>query len=302
MASKRGAYMDVTNKVDLSSPGSVEAAVQAILRRRYRHFPAAILRRAFVDLLRLYRGEYPGYHACDTVYHDINHVLDVTLAMARLIDGYEAQCPADRAIGSELALVGMLVAMFHDAGYIRRRADKRHSHGAEYTPIHVQRSARYLREYLPQLGLDKHVEVAAKLVHFTGYEITPDRIELDDERERLIGWLVGSADLIAQMSDPLYIEKCRDHLFYEFEIAGINRYIDESGCEVVRYASPEDLVARTPAFVRRTFAERLDGYFRGAYRYAADHFGGRNLYIEGIDDNCRCLQFYLRQREQLSVC
>lgn len=293
--------MDVTNLVDLSSPDSVESAVQAILRRRYGDFPVAILHRAFADLLRLYRGEYPGYHACDTVYHDINHVLDVTLAMARLIDGYEAQCLAGREIGGELALVGMLVAMFHDAGYIRRRADTRHAHGAEYTPIHVQRSARFLGEYLPRLGLAEHVDVAAKLVHFTGYEITPDRIELADERERLTGWLVGSADLIAQMSDPLYIEKCRDRLFYEFEIAGINRYVDDSGREVVRYSSPEDLVARTPAFVRQTFNERLDGYFGGAYRYAAEHFGGRNLYLEGIDYNCRCLHSYLRRREQLSV-
>ena len=37
------------------------------------------------------KAKYPGYRACDTEYHNLQHTLDVTLAMARLMDGYEVE-------------------------------------------------------------------------------------------------------------------------------------------------------------------------------------------------------------------
>src|SRR3990167_2134761 len=60
--------------------------------RLYRGLCAASapeLERAFHDVATLYAGKHPDYQPCDTEYHDIQHVLDVTLAMARLMDGYE---------------------------------------------------------------------------------------------------------------------------------------------------------------------------------------------------------------------
>lgn len=45
---------------------------------------------AFADAVRLYEGGDPAYLPCETEYHDIQRVLDVTLAMARLMDGYQA--------------------------------------------------------------------------------------------------------------------------------------------------------------------------------------------------------------------
>jgi hypothetical protein len=92
------------------------AAVIAILQRRYPRAKAAPIERLFVDFARLYRGEYPGFFACDTQYHDIQHVLDVTLAAVRLIDGYDASQPPFQQLGAELATVGVAVALFHDAG------------------------------------------------------------------------------------------------------------------------------------------------------------------------------------------
>ncbi len=47
------------------------------------------IERAFADAARLYHGGHPRFHHCDTGYHDLQHVLDVTLAQARLMDGYE---------------------------------------------------------------------------------------------------------------------------------------------------------------------------------------------------------------------
>jgi hypothetical protein len=54
------------------------------------------------------------------------------------------------------------------------------------------------------------VPVATKIVHFTGYEVQFDQIRLDDHRDRKLGHLIGTGDLIAQMADRCYLEKCRD--------------------------------------------------------------------------------------------
>jgi hypothetical protein len=288
---------DVTGTVDVSDPEAVCAAVVAILQRRYTGSDAAPIERLFADFARLYRGAYPGFFACDTQYHDMQHVLDVTLAAVRLIDGYDASQPAFQQLGAELATVGVAVALFHDAGYIRRKGDTRHLYGAEYTRIHVSRSARFLAEYLPTIGLARMAPIAAKLVHYTGYEFKPDDIELPDSRQRVLGTLIGSADVMAQMADREYLEKCRDRLYGEFELGGMTRVRDASGAERVLYASPADLLRQTPDFIRRTVSERLEQLLGGVYRYFAVHFGGRNLYLEAIERNRRHLERLLAAKD-----
>ncbi len=289
---------DVTGKVDIGDPDAVCAAVVAIFKNRYRGVDVSALPPLFDDFAKLYRGEYPGFFGCDTDYHDMQHVLDVTLATARLIDGYEAtQAPAD-ALGSELAMVGIAVALFHDSGYIRRRGDTRHQFGAEYTKIHVSRSARFLAEYLPLTALSASAPIAAKLVHYTGYEVDPASIDLQDAKQRQLGTLIGSADVMAQMADPAYLEKCRDRLFGEFELGGLTRERDHSGELRVRYASPTDLLRQTPAFIQRTLDHRLDTQFRSAHRYFGAHFNGRNLYLEAIERNRTLLEKLLAQRDE----
>jgi hypothetical protein len=289
---------DVTGTVDVSNPEAVCRAVLAILQARYAGVQVAAVEQLFVDFARLYRGEYPGFFACDTQYHDIQHVLDVTLAAVRLIDGYEASQPAAAQLGAELAVVGVAVALFHDAGYIRRKGDTRHLFGAEYTKIHVSRSSRFLAEYLPTIGLARVAPLAAKLVHYTGYEFKPEDIDLADATQRVLGTLIGSADVMAQMADRAYLEKCRDRLYAEFELGGMTRERDASGAERVLYASPADLLKQTPNFIRRTLNERLEHLFGGVYRYFAVHFGGRNLYFEAIERNREHLEQLLAENDE----
>ena len=95
----------------------------------------------------------PDSAGVDTVYHDRQHTLDVTLAMARLLAGYERQVEAERALGSERAAAGVILALFHDVGYLRRSSDREQANGAEFTLNHVSRGADFLSHYLPQIGL-----------------------------------------------------------------------------------------------------------------------------------------------------
>ncbi len=292
--------MDVSGKIDVTDPRSVSAAVLAIFQQRYPGHDFSIVQRLYEDFAALYRGELTGFHACDTRYHDIQHVLDVSLAMARLLDGYEANCQGqpDRALGAELAIIGMIVALFHDSGYIRRANETDIKHGAEYTKIHVSRSAQFMAEYLPLIDRADIIELTGKLVHFTGYEFSPEQIDIDDSRLRVLGGLVGTADVIAQMADPAYLEKCRDRLYPEFEMGGIARQTLADGSEKVIYKSAEDLLVKTPQFIKSTITDRLDGHFAGLYQHVAAHFGGRNLYMDALENNCRHLEALLEKNDR----
>lgn len=276
---------DVSNRINTTDPVCVRLEVSRIHRALYARAQAPAMERAFDDLAALYRGENPAYEKCDTEYHDLQHVLEVSLAMARLIDGYERSRADGPAIGERLFQLGIICALFHDVGYLRRRGDRRHRRGAEYTRIHVSRGAQLLKEYLPTVGMGEYASVAGPVLHYTGYERPVATIRLAQPIFRLLGSLLGSADIIAQMSDRCYLEKCHDRLYPEFVDGGIATRKTEAGEETI-FASAEDLIRKTPAFFRSA-AKRLDGELGGAYLYAGQHFGGSNLYMEAVQRNIR---------------
>jgi hypothetical protein len=284
----RRSDFDVSNRINTTDPVCVKLEVIRIFRSLYARNQAPILNRAFDDVVRMYRGAFPGYTACDTEYHDLQHILDVTLAMARLLDGYERTRGPGPAIGERLFQLGIICALYHDMGYIRRSNDTKHLNGAEYTTTHVSRGARFLRDYLPTIGMEDYKEAAGAIVHFTGYEIPVAKIRITDPIFRLVGSLLGSADIIAQMSDRCYLEKCRDRLYQEFVVGGITRKQTDAG-EVVIFASPQDLLKKTPGFYQGA-ARRLDTDLGGAYKYAQQHFGGKDLYMEAVRQNIRYVE------------
>jgi len=292
----RRSDFDVTNTVQVSSAESVRRAVQELLGRIWPPASApaldhAALDRAFADFEHLYSGRFPGYHGCDTVYHDVQHSLDGTLAAARLVVAHERTCSAERRLGPERAMIAVIVALYHDAGYIRRLDEHSHSNGAEFTQSHVSRSAEFLRRYLRTVGLAAWADIAAQMVHFTGYERKFSDIELAEPLDRVAGHLIGTGDLIAQMSDRCYLEKCRDRLFPEFVLGGIA--VSESA-HAVKYRSGLDVLRQTPEFIAETRRTRLDGEFGAAYRCLEVLFDGRNPYMEAIDRNLAYLAEVLR--------
>jgi hypothetical protein len=219
----------------------------------------------------------------------MRHTLDMSLAMARLIDGHERTCAEADRLGPRRATLGMLVALLHDCGYLKRASEARVENGAVFTKVHVSRSADFVTSYLPIIGFAAEATTAAKLVHFTGYEMEIDDIQIADPKDRLIGCLVGTADLIGQMSDRMYLEKCREFLYREFVWAGIARETLPDGREVVRYASPEDLIIKTPGFYEYVARTRMERKLGAVDRFAAAHFDGPDLYQSEIDRNMNFL-------------
>lgn len=281
MSQRRSDY-DVTDTIKTTDPAAVAAEVRRIYRDSYRKPDWQPIEHSFGDVTLLYAGANPRYRACDTSYHDLQHVMEVTLAMARLMHGY--QRAGREPLDARLFALGIVLALYHDCGYVRHRNDSRHVNGAEYTLTHVSRGARYLWKYLPHIGMADLAPVAAKVIHFTGYEIPVSRIRVKEPVHRVLGNLLGSADILGQMADRCYLEKCHDRLFPEFEAGGIARRRRPDGQIQIVFASADDLIAKTPDFYE-TAAQRLDAQLDAAYRYIEPHFGGHNHYVSAVEQN-----------------
>jgi hypothetical protein len=293
MYNARRSDYDVTNTVRVSSAPSVRDAVKELFQDAWPGIPFGPIARAFQDFELAFTGRMPGYFGVDTVYHDQQHTLDVTLAMARLLVGYErTHAGSARALGAERAAVGIFLALFHDIGYLRERSEAA-LNGAEFTRNHVSRSARFMDFYLPTIGFAHWTRITAEVVHFTGYEKTFEEIgtRVTDQRDVQLGHLLGTADMIAQMADRCYLEKCRDRLYPEFVLGGMAL---SDGDRNVRYASGLDLLRQTPKFMEDTISKRLEGAFNGAYHYVDPLFGGRNPYMETIQRSLDYLRQVLR--------
>jgi hypothetical protein len=276
---------DVTNTVRVSSPAAVRSAVRDLFRDVYPLAAFDPVWMAFHDFERCFEGQNPSYHAVDTSYHDIQHTLDMTLALMRLVAGYESTAEARDRLGPERCSLGLITALFHDAGYLRHRlTDQGAVNGAEFTLTHVSRSAAFLACYLPRVGMAHLVAVATQIVHFTGYEMSLDDIELDDPRDSMIGHLLGTADLIAQLADRCYLEKCRDRLYPEFVLGGIAVANSAQGA-LIRYRSGHDLLSKTLSFYQSSARHRLERAFNRAYRYVEPCFDGENPYVLFIRRN-----------------
>jgi hypothetical protein len=288
---------DVTNRVNVEDPLKVRDAVLSLFAVRFPGADLAPLSNAFDDFKALFEGSYPGYLACDTLYHDMRHTLDMSLAMARLIDGHERTCAHGDRLGARRAILGVLVALLHDCGYLKRSSEARIENGAVFTKVHVSRSADFVTSYLPVVGFAAEAPTAARLVHFTGYEMEIDDIQIEDQKDRLLGCMVGTADLIGQMSDRMYLEKCREFLYREFVLGNIARDIAPDGRELVRYASPEDLIIKTPGFYEYVARARIDRKLGGVDRYVCSHFDGPNPYQGEIDRNMGFLRAAIETAE-----
>ena len=282
MLQGRLAQNDVSNHVNVEDPLHVGGNVIGLLSARYPGVDLAALGHAYADTQALFRGAYPGYLPCDPLYHDLRHTLDVSLAMARLVEGHDRTHPESERLGSRRAMLGVIIALLHDAGYLRRASEQEVGNGAVFTKVHVSRSADFLARYLPTIGFAAEAGVAARLVHFTGYEFEIEDIDVADPKDRLLGYMIGTADLIAQMSDRAYLEKCRDFLYDEFVWGGIAREKLLDGREVVTYRSAEDLIRKTPDYYQHVARKRIDEKLGSVDRYATAHFDGTNPYQTAI--------------------
>ena len=201
--------------------------------------------------------------------------------MARLLDGYErSRGDGPRAAARPLPARRDLRAVPRLSATCGARTTRRHRNGAEYTRTHVSRGAAFLQEYLPthRPGANSRDAAAADRafhrLRAAGRDHPRRRPDAAPHREML-----GTADIIAQMSDRCYLEKCRDRLYPEFVAGGVARNPDPLPASRAGAGNPGHFPATPPSGWTCSSRARYD--------YAERHFGGQNLYLEEIHKNVR---------------
>jgi len=197
----------------------------------------------------------------DALYHDVEHTCLVTLCGLEIFAGkklLEGELSASDWLHYTISL------LFHDVGYLKNlligdnengqltnsNGDKflltDQSTDAALTPFHVERGQLFIQQREWNSAIDK--DLLAKLISFTQFPI-PDRsepeIEISNTFKQInktftqLATLVGSADLIGQLADPMYNIKI-PRLFYELEETG--------SAKKMGYHSPGDLRKGYPGF------------------------------------------------------
>lgn len=204
----------------------------------------------------------------DAMYHDVEHTCLVTLCGQEIFCGKKVK---EGNLNSKDWLHFTISLLFHDIGYVKNillNDEQNHQvinelgeritidsgqTDASLTPYHVERGKMYINQRSWPEYINK--QILMDLISFTQFP-QPDRSEPNgEEEEKLFSLanLVGSADLIGQLADPMYDEKI-PRLFYEFKESGIS---DKMG-----YKSSQDLRVGFPSFfinfVRPNIQDAID--------------------------------------------
>lgn len=261
------------NLIDHTHPDSVFDEIKNIYNYHYTSESFSDVERIFILIKTLFRGDFEGYRACNTEYHDMNHTIDTLLATARLIDGYNIE-NQNKPLDEDTAKKLMKAALLHDTGYIQEEWDSSGT-GAKYSLSHVERSVSFIKKNCQKLGFTEDEAIKTeRLVMYTGISEDLEKLDYDDKNERLAGSLLATADLMGQMADRVYLEKLI-FLYRELKEAGIGDYKSEF-----------DIIRKTISFYQFVM-ERLNGPCFRVYKLAQSHFRERfsidsNLYMDSI--------------------
>ncbi len=267
-----GKDIQLSEFVDSRDP---EEVIEEILRIFYYHYAedsALRIQLAFSQVRSLFAGEFPGYRECLAEYHDFSHTMSVLLATARLLDGYNIERVF---LPEDLSIQLLLAALLHDTGYIQEDWDTEGT-GAKYSQQHEQRSIEFLRRHAEVFEIEeREIEPIIRFIQSTDLKTDFARIPFISEREQDAGAMLGSADVLGQMSDRAYLEKLL-FLYHEFREAGIPGYETEF-----------DILRKTREFYAAVKGRLRDTYLH-MFELTTHHFRERyevnqNLYIVAVD-------------------
>ena len=272
--------------VPLDSPQAILDEVLAIVGRISRGPDTTLLTSTFSKVESLYKGTFPEYRACNTEYHDFSHVCGVFLATARLLHG---ACLENNPFLDRQIVLTLISALLHDSGYIQESHDTVGT-GSKYTANHVQRSMGFLSSHGETFGLSqKDITDSNAMMLCTDLSVDISTIAFSSEKIELLGKVLGSADLLAQMADRTYLEKLL-FLYYEFKEAGLGDYQSEL-----------DLLSKATGFYE-SISKRLETTLDATNRFMLSHFTSRlgikaDLYHEAIVRQMDYLKNILKKQD-----
>jgi len=272
--------------VDTRDLAAVQSEVDAIFSSLFPKADSRFIPEAFGWAEQWFSGNYAGYQAIDARYHDLEHTLQGTLALARILRGRHFA-------GVQLELtpmafeLGLFAILMHDTGYLKRANDTEGT-GAKYTATHVRRSGEFARHFLAEKGFNAaDTHSVQNMIRCTGVNVDLATIPFTSELDRVVGFALGTADLLGQMAAKDYVEKL-PVLYLEFAEAA--RYSGGDSPKAIAFNSPEELMRNTPGFWQQYVMPKIEKDFGGLHRFLADPYpDGPNFYLDAIEVNIRKL-------------
>ncbi len=280
MKNKSDIIIQPAELVNMSVPEAVLEEVKYNFIHSYPIQEFVLIRDVFKDFMDLFNGRYKGYRSCNMPYHDILHSTDTLLVFSRIVDGYNIE---KKVLPVKKVKTGIIAALFHDSGYIQKESDTSGT-GAKYTQVHEKRSIAFVRNYFRKLKLNREDFLTAKnIILCTDLKVSVSDIKFKTEEEKILGFAVGTSDLVAQMSERMYLEKLM-LLYEEFKEAKISEFNSEY-----------DFLKKTIGFYEDVVKERLEKDFKDVYKFLRTHFKERyhidnSLYIEAIETQLNYLK------------
>ncbi len=263
-------------------PVAVEREVNLVYRVMFPGGDPGFVPQAFAWARSCFTGGEAGYQPIDAKYHDFEHTMQGALCMARLLQGRQAAGVAP-VLSQRVFELGILAILLHDTGYLKRTGDNTGT-GAKYTVIHVTRSAEFAAEFLTRQGFSPgEIRSVQNMIHCTGVDAVLEKLPFQDEMERIVGFALGTADLMGQMAAEDYIEKL-PVLFAEFAEAA--QYDMTRSKSVSLFASAADLMQKTPGFWEKYVIPKLGRDFGAIYEFLRRPYpDGPNEYVDRINAN-----------------
>jgi hypothetical protein len=282
------------NKPNLS-PETIRNDIKQAYKNIYNVSDTELADTVLQDLTTLFSGGMPGFLKCDTGYHDLLHTLQVVPPFIGIIDGWN-KSERRPAISRESFDNGIIAVLLHDTGYIKTGTDSAGT-GAKYAFVHTKRSAEFAARYLAQIGFGAgRIASVQNIIMCTGVRIEFEHIRFHSEEERIVGYALGTADLIGQMSAPDYLEKL-PVLYREFEEAYRYEGSDKlSQMGMVVFNNADDLISKTPYFFEVVVKKHFEN-MGSVHECLALHFpDSRNHYLEEIEENIKKIKSYLARQ------
>jgi hypothetical protein len=268
--------------VDTRDAQAVANQVQSDYRRMFADYDAAFVGRAFGWAVDCFTGRLPNYLPIDARYHDFEHTLQGTLCLSSLLRG-RFQAGETPVVERRAYELGLLAILLHDTGYLKHTGDFEGT-GAKYTLTHVARSCEFAEQFLAGHEFPaSEIRAVQNMICCTGVDGDVAAIAFQSEEERIVGYALGTADLLGQMAACDYVDKL-PVLYEEFvEAARLN---GNGVSSLAGFSSAEDLMKKTPAFWERYVRPKIDREFRGLYRFLANPIPeGPNNYLNRIEAN-----------------
>jgi len=268
-------------------PAAVEMAVQEDYLSMFPSGDRFFVPRVFGWAHDCFGGNYRDYQAIDARYHDFEHTLQGTLCMGRLLRARHFAGAEPRLTQRSVEL-GILAILLHDTGYLKKRNDTSGT-GAKYTIVHVTRSADFAKELLTEKMFDPgEVQSIQNMIHCTGVDATLNVIPFQNPFEKVVGFALGTADLLGQMAADDYVEKL-PILYSEF--AEATRFSKDRTHFIAAFSSASDLMLKTPVFWSKYVLPKLERDFGALYQYLNDPYpSGPNEYLQRVEANMERLK------------